>query len=95
MNSLCGPGFLHKKFGGTYSFDWSDWNLPLPPPADNIGYTTSSGIIKPFLEGAPVVCFDDRHLVNAILDKRKQAESAREGEKSVGMMLYLSSAPLI
>ena len=82
MNCLRGPGFLHQKFGRTYSFDWSDWNLPLSPLADDIGYTASSGITKPFLEGALAVCFDDRHLVNAILDKRKQAESAREGEKS-------------
>ena len=67
-NCIRGPGFLHQKFGGTYTFNWSDWNFPFPPPVDDIGYTTASGIIKPFLEGALSICFNDRQLANALID---------------------------
>ncbi len=46
----------------------STWNFPFPPPVDDTRYTTSSGIIRLFLLGALTVCFDDRHLVEALLD---------------------------
>lgn len=54
MNLLRDPGFKGQKKGGTYDFQWRDWNLPFIPSKktrgkDKGGFTTKDGIIKSLL----------------------------------------------
>jgi len=54
MNLLHGAGFDGKQKGGTFNFNWENWNLPFVPSKstrskDKAGYTTKDGIIKSLL----------------------------------------------
>jgi hypothetical protein len=46
MDLLRGKGFFGQKFGGTYNFNWDNWNIPLPSIEEETGYTSESGISK-------------------------------------------------
>ena len=54
MNLLRGPGHRNQGRGGTFQFNWKDWNLPFVPSKttrdkNKAGYTTRNGIIKSLL----------------------------------------------
>lgn len=54
MNLLRGAGFYGQQKGGTFDFNWENWNLPFVPSKstrskDKAGYTTKDGIIKNLL----------------------------------------------
>ena len=54
MNLLRGPGHLNQGRGGTFEFNWKDWNFPFVPSKttrdkNKAGYTTRNGIIKSLL----------------------------------------------
>lgn len=54
MNLLRGPGHRNQGRGGTFQFNWKDWNLPFIPSKttrdkNKAGYTTRNGIIKSLL----------------------------------------------
>ena len=54
MNLLQGPGHLYQGRGGTFEFNWKDWNFPFVPSKttrdkNTTGYTTKNGIIKSLL----------------------------------------------
>ena len=54
MNLLRGPGHRKQGRGGTFQFDWKDWNLPFVPSKttrdkNKAGYSTRNGVIKSLL----------------------------------------------
>lgn len=54
MNLLRGPGHRNQGRGGTFQFNWKDWNLPFVPSKttrdkNKAGYTTRNGVIKSLL----------------------------------------------
>lgn len=67
-NCLRGTGFSGQKFGGVYHFNWSEWNIPLPSIADDCGYTTASGIFKPFLVSFLDRCFHSSSGTEPLID---------------------------
>ncbi len=70
-NCLRGPGFMGQKFGGTYDFEWEDWNFPSPTVQDDAGYSVQSGIFNPFLRTFIARCCESsKDKIKPIIDNK-------------------------
>lgn len=76
MNLLRGPGLTVQKGGGTFSFNWKDWNFPFIPGKttrakykDGYTCTTRNGIQKNLLESFLLIATSEKSSVCPIISQ--------------------------
>ena len=70
FNLLTGKRMLNKGRGSAHSFTWQDYNIPLPPPRKNPGYTYENGVLRAYLLGFLQLLANDESPVASLLNER-------------------------
>ncbi|CAH1782338.1 unnamed protein product, partial [Owenia fusiformis] len=71
-NFLRGIGYQGQGRGGTYVFNWNNFNFPLPSVTSlpQSGYTTENGVIVPYLSAFLKIADSDPRITNSgIIDE--------------------------
>ena len=77
LNLLRGPGHINQGRGGTFQFNWKDWNFPFVPSKTTrdkckAGYTTHNGIIKSLLVAYLLIATQQESGVEPLLRNKSQ-----------------------
>lgn len=67
---LTGKRKLNKGRGSAHSFSWEDYNIPLPPPRENPGYTYGSDILRAHRLGFLQLVASDKSPVEPLVIER-------------------------
>lgn len=70
FNLLTGKRMLNKGRGSAHTFSWEDYNIPLPTPRKNPGYTYESGILRVHLLGFLQLIANDESPVAPLLNEQ-------------------------
>lgn len=60
----------NKGWGSAPSFTWQDYNIPLPPPLKNPGYTYENGVLRAYLLGFLQLLANYKSPVAPLLNER-------------------------
>lgn len=67
---LTGKRMLNNCRSSAHSFTWEDYNIPLPPPRKNPGYTYESDILRAHLLGFLQLVASDKSPVAPLVSER-------------------------